>query len=48
MKKYIKPEIVETIISTEPLMQLQVVSGNSKNNKVFSPKRRSSWEADWD
>ena len=49
MKQYIKPEIVETIISTEPLMQLQVVSGNSKNNQVFSNgRRRSSWDVDWD
>ena len=48
MKQYIKPEIIETIISTEPLMQLQVVSGKSKNNQVFSNSRRSSWEADWD
>ncbi len=48
MKAYIKPEIIETIISTEPLMQLQVVSGKSKNNQVFSNSRRNSWDADWE
>ena len=50
MKQYIKPEIIETIVSSEPLMQLQVVSSNSKNNQVFAPSRRrnSDWDPDWD
>lgn len=48
MKKYIKPALEINEVVVENMLALSANEKTSTDNKMYAPRRRSSWEADWD